>query len=840
MRLLFFVMLMITIVPLSAMIEINSLEDLQKIGVDPTFPLTESYTLSGDIDASVTVEQNGGEGFSPLASGWGNEFTGIFDGAGYSIKGLYINRPTLNIVGLFGYIGEGGVVKNLKLTEASVHGMERTGIIAGYNKGTIENCEVSGKVSSEKDNTGGIAGVNGGVTGKRTGRIFRCVATVDVQGGRNHTGGIAGWCYMGNAEECAVFGTVSGQTRVAGIFGACNGGIITRSFSLASISADSVAAGLVAWCNTEYAKVASHVSESWAGGKVTASKGAGGAIGWLSANAPVEKVYWDKERTGQTYSAGSEDNFGLTTDGMLSSASYIDWDFPTVWSNRDGVSYPALAWMDFPFHTVIYTATDGGSLTGTLEQELNMLSVGESVTAEASEGYHFIRWDDRLYKESRRDAGIVSDTTFMAVFAEPVAISSFAEFEKIGSDSDYPMDYHYYFTADINGNDADLTTLGGDSLFRGSLDGKEFTLGNMSVTGPLFYSIASGAAISNLNIENITSTAPEGYGGILAGVNKGVLSNITIENSHITSNKNVVGGLVGLNSRGTVKLCIASATVMCDELAAGGLVGFNYHGTVTQSGAHGSVTAQKHAGGLVGYFHGGTISESYATGNVLSQEWAAGGAIGIMIDGIVENCYARGDVEGGDTARDIGGFIGRLNNGSGERCYSTGKVTSRVDDAFGGFIGFAKEGYIDFALWDTLSSGINHSDFGMGLSTDDMSQAQTYDGWDFATVWEIPERGGYAQLQWQAAGPQVSIQKATTTSFVKSAHIAQLNNNRLSLTIPSGIKGVVSLFRVNGQHLFQKDIKESGVITLPKFGTGIFLVKLVTPKENIVKTMILR
>lgn len=59
------------------------------------------FQLISDIDASDTINWNNGEGFVPIGV-WNNQFTGIFDGNGYEITGLYINKPSTQRVGLFG------------------------------------------------------------------------------------------------------------------------------------------------------------------------------------------------------------------------------------------------------------------------------------------------------------------------------------------------------------------------------------------------------------------------------------------------------------------------------------------------------------------------------------------------------------------------------------------------------------------------------------------------------------------------------------------------------------------------------------------------------------------
>ena len=74
--------------------------------------LTAHYALGNDIDASGTVGWNSGAGFLPIGDST-NMFTGSLDGRGHKITNLFINRGGTDYVGLFGYVGSGGVVENV-------------------------------------------------------------------------------------------------------------------------------------------------------------------------------------------------------------------------------------------------------------------------------------------------------------------------------------------------------------------------------------------------------------------------------------------------------------------------------------------------------------------------------------------------------------------------------------------------------------------------------------------------------------------------------------------------------------------------------------------------------
>lgn len=124
-------------------------------------------------------------------------YQGTFDGAGYTISGwrsLANNNTNYqdSDFGMFGYIGAQGVVKNLNLS-GSVVGYCDTGILCGSNLGTIENCSVSGTVSTTGKGATGTHDV-GGICGYNAGTIKNCIFT-------GTSGGIVG-SSSGTVENC--------------------------------------------------------------------------------------------------------------------------------------------------------------------------------------------------------------------------------------------------------------------------------------------------------------------------------------------------------------------------------------------------------------------------------------------------------------------------------------------------------------------------------------------------------------------------------------------------------------------------------------------------------------
>jgi hypothetical protein len=165
------------------------------------------------------------------------------------------------------------------------------------------------------------------------------------------------------------------------------------------------------------------------------------------------------------------------------------------------------------------------------------------------------------------------------------------------------------------------------------------------------------------------------------------------------------------------------------------------------------------AGGLVGYSAASRILMSCSTGSVCGQRYV-GGAVGMNEDeeGLVVHCYATGAVTG---SKCVAGLVG-LNHlgGSVIQCYSTGLVMSESD--VGGLIGWNSSagrtrGVVDGCFWDTESSGQPTSGAGLGRTTAQMHDIETFlaAGWDFVDearngacgYWWMPA-GEYPRLYW--------------------------------------------------------------------------------------------
>ena len=161
---------------------------------------------------------------SPIGPNEQNKFNATFDGQGYSIKNMIIERPTESNVGFFGWLRGNNApttVKNLIIDEScSIHGYNRVGGITGtYQNGgsviTIENVINEADVTAEHQDAGGIFG--GHQAGNPTIIIRNVLNTGDITAKNAHPYAGAICCYMGVdagtslIENFVNLGTVNGH-----------------------------------------------------------------------------------------------------------------------------------------------------------------------------------------------------------------------------------------------------------------------------------------------------------------------------------------------------------------------------------------------------------------------------------------------------------------------------------------------------------------------------------------------------------------------------------------------------------------------------------------------------
>ena len=158
------------------------------------------YSLTTNIDMGNTS-------WVPL----GKFEDATFYGERYTIR-INIDGATDNYQGLFAEIGSGATVQNLRIIGNVKCSRSRlVGGIAGQNDGTIKNCWVSADVSSDwNESASSYTAKVGGIAGENNGTIEYCCMTGNVTNNDADVGGIVGYnSGSGKINHVTFYGTRS-------------------------------------------------------------------------------------------------------------------------------------------------------------------------------------------------------------------------------------------------------------------------------------------------------------------------------------------------------------------------------------------------------------------------------------------------------------------------------------------------------------------------------------------------------------------------------------------------------------------------------------------------------
>ncbi|MEN7538773.1 filamentous hemagglutinin N-terminal domain-containing protein, partial [Aurantiacibacter flavus] len=317
--------------------------------------LAGSYLLGADIDASATAGWNSNAGFAPVGTD-SNPFTGTFLGGGHRISELAIERPSLNGVGLFGYVS-GGLVSNVGVVGGSVSGSGQVGSLIGFltdadGLPVVSQSYATGTVNG----VGGVGGLIGRVDDNGT--VSKSFATGTVSGDSS-AGGLAGSI---GQDSLVMDSFATGRVKVigssaGGLIGSVSLGTVSNAFATGAVSSNTRAGGLIGGFG------GGTVNDSYATGAVSSLSDVGGLIGLLGAGTSVNNSYWDSETTGQTTSAGG--STALTTAQFQSGSLPSGFDGST-WATGSGL-YPYLSFF-FPdgVQAVSGTVTNADGTTAAL------------------------------------------------------------------------------------------------------------------------------------------------------------------------------------------------------------------------------------------------------------------------------------------------------------------------------------------------------------------------------------------------------------------------------------------------------------------------------------------
>lgn len=284
--------------------------------------------------------------------------------------------------------------------------------------------------------------------------------------------------------------------------------------------------------------------------------------------------------------------------------------------------------------------------------------------------------------------------------------------EQMISISQRPGDWdkHFRLTGDLDlsgMNLADYTPIGfysviGDDTvetpFRGVFDGNDHTITGFSFRrsyiAALFGIVDGGAQIRDVELIDPNVEGTNWVGALVGQLKQATIARCAVRGGRVSGPVAIpasivyVGGLVGGNFEGNITACYATCDVPAGSHTVGGLVGENL-GIIEDCFATGNVGEMKApmvVGGLVGC-NTGSIIRCYAAGDVFGRDYETGGLAG-WNQGVITGCFSTGWVSG---ENGVGGLVG-INRSEEEGigqivdCYATGLVSAGLHYA-GGLVG---------------------------------------------------------------------------------------------------------------------------------------------------------
>lgn len=563
--------------------------------------LTQDITLSGEWIPIGTKEA---------------PYMGTFDGKGHAIKGLTITTKADNL-GFFSFIGSTATVKNVSFTGAKVLGNKQAAIVAGQaENATISNVYVSGYVTG-RDHVGTIVGdARGDANVDADGtNISNCVSTAAAFSSDNQAGGIAGWTNLGMFEYNVAYGAVTAPN--GGAAGICsmidNNGHASFIGNVSAIpyakGGNNRTSGILGWKNgsgcaivDDDQNLSSEATQYFVGGNLTAAA----------------DIKFDENNDGIN---------GIVTPAadLKTAATYTTAGFSAdVWNLVDG-QYPTLK-TQAAIENAIYTAqTPARYVVGTEYDTQASSALGSAVTITSSNPSVVAVEGTMLKFEAQGDAVVTftaAATDVAPAFTTTLPITVGDINYAITTPADlmavkYNMAGDFTLVNDIDMTGVDFTPIGieGNSSvakFTGTFDGKGHIIKGLKYDnadkGEVgLFSQTENATITNLGIEGAHFVGNANVGGIVGRMYGGITANCATLNSYIEG-RDHVGSIAGeINNTqdgetyngGTVSNCFADAVIKSREFQAGGMVGTITCGTVENNLFTGTVDDQHRSTGMV-------------------------------------------------------------------------------------------------------------------------------------------------------------------------------------------------------------------------------------------------
>ena len=565
-------------------------------------------------------------------------FSGVFEGRGHTLSGLSLTGGSN--LGLFRYLQEGAVVRDLKLTGsvAPDEGSDKVGALAGSSYGSIENCSFEGSVTARN--------YVGGLVGESYGSIRGCVSGAEVVGKR-FTGGIVGYSeglVMNCKNTGAVNTTVTEEmlslddlTAVSGgvreLLNAEDENVVSDSGGIAGYSGgvliNCVNRGAVGYQHFGYnvggiaGRQAGYLTGCENHGTVLGRKDVAGVVGQMEPflNLISEASLAEEIVTLNEYLNAASGDLAimaaqmneLRDDAAADGSSLLD-DAENVGIISDGGGTISPADGGISGGSISGGSVSGGSITG---------SDGVSYTNSAADEYNNL--SDRL-----SDAyGVISDTSGMLSTDLGNANDQFSKVLLMLSDALNGSPDQEVFD-DISEQLDPEDTEGRVSLNRnyGGVEGDTNVGGVIGSMGIEYEFDIEDKLVETIGVNGIVNKTYETK----------CVSSENINYGDITGRKDRIGGVVGSSETGLVLQCEGYGSVASSDGGyVGGVSGYS-ETSIRSCYAKCSVAGDKYVGGVTGY--GSTVTDC-ATLVSLASSRVCAGAIAGWADMSVENAVDR-------------------------------------------------------------------------------------------------------------------------------------------------------------------------------------------------------
>lgn len=310
-------------------IKVKNAEDLNNV----RNKLNAKYIQVANINLSSF------DNFDPIGP-----FTGIYNGGGFKINNLTIDKPTTNYVGLFKQVQSNAMIENVGLNNVNVIGSGSTGTLIGISDlSTIKNSYVTGKVIGKDSKIGGLIGIT------NSSKVINSHSDVLVEhSGSFYAGGLIGESNLSTIENSHSIGNIKGLHTVGGLVGEGSYTTIKKSFSTGEIygighdvgglagkfsgtiddsySSSNVIAkgfyvgGLIGEVGGYYSNENAIINNSYSTGLINGDFNVGGLIGFTTKKAVINNSYAIGETKGTGSSIGGL--IGEVRSEVLISNSY--------------------------------------------------------------------------------------------------------------------------------------------------------------------------------------------------------------------------------------------------------------------------------------------------------------------------------------------------------------------------------------------------------------------------------------------------------------------------------------------------------------------------------------